>query len=79
MTENSKISVDSTFSFEAMEANRNHRIDINSGKGRFKTKKRVQTDFLYNKIGYEIKACQNLRNKKTSSSKEGRQYKEYSF
>ena len=49
VTENSKLSVDSAFSFGAAEANRKHRIDINSKKEQFRTKKRVQSDSLYNK------------------------------
>ena len=45
--------MDSAFSFGAIQANRNHRLDINSRKGQFRTKKVFRVTFLTIKIGYE--------------------------
>ena len=54
MTKNKKISMDFTFSFRAIEPKRKQRIERVSGKGQFRTKGRVQSDFLCNEILYEI-------------------------
>ena len=54
MTENIKVSVDFTFSFGAIEPKRKHRIERISREGPFRTKERVQSDFLCNEIRYKI-------------------------
>ena len=54
MTENTKISVDFTFSFGAIEPKRKRRTEKISRENRFRTKQRVQSDFLSNEIRYEI-------------------------
>ena len=68
MTENTKISVDFTFSFGAIEPKRKHRIESISREGRFRTRERErESDFFCNEIRYEIiwlyKTCQNKRKK----------------
>ena len=54
MTENTKISVDSAFSFGAIKAKQKHRIDINSRKGQFRTKNMFKVTSFAIKIGYEV-------------------------
>ena len=54
MTENTKISVDSAFSLGAIKAKQKHRIDINSTKGRFRTKKMFKVTSFAIKIGYKV-------------------------
>ena len=54
MTENTKISVDSAFSFGAIKAKQKYRIDINSRKGRFRTKNMFKVTSFAIKIGYEV-------------------------
>ena len=51
MTENTKISEDSAFSFGAIGAKWKDRIDINSRKARFRTKKVLRMTFFAIKIG----------------------------
>ena len=68
MSKNTKISVDFTFSFGAIEPKRKHRIEKISREGRFRRKQRVQSDFLCYEISHEIiklqKICQNMRKKR---------------
>lgn len=56
MTENSKLSVDSAFSFGAVEANRKHRIDINSRKNNSAQKQKnvFRVTHFTTKTRYEI-------------------------
>ena len=54
MTEKAKVSVDYVFSFGAIKPKRKHRIGKLSRKGQFKTKERVQSDFLCKEINYEV-------------------------
>ena len=54
MSENTKISLDFTFSFGAIEPKRKHRIEKISREGRFRRKQRVQSDFLCYEISHEI-------------------------
>ena len=53
MTENAKIFVDSAISLGAIKAKQKHRIDINSRKGRFRTKNMFKVASFAIKIGYE--------------------------
>ena len=59
MTENKKISVDFTFAFGAIELKQkldclNTELKKNFREGRFRTRQRVQGDFICNEIRYEI-------------------------
>ena len=47
----------SVFSFRALEPKRKRGIGGISGKGQFRMKKRLQTDFLYNEIDHEVIYC----------------------